>query len=180
MPVQHAPAPIKQQAGTGDRDQRFPHHLHNTHPPPGIQFLTCHQVVFDGESSRLTLLPAEGSDNPHPRKGLGGPGIDLFPLLADHAKLRANSVNPGPMRHKDGWQEDNRPQQHRPVDPSQDCQTADQLNDGPPGIEQHPEDQFPDAPSILTQNRGDATRTNFLDPMQWQTNRVLKNLAAQI
>jgi hypothetical protein len=103
----------KEQAGAGQWNQRLPHHLYRSHPPPGVQLLAGHEVVLGRESGGLTLLPAKGPNDPHAGERLGRAGVYLLALLADDAELRADVVDPRSVREVHRRQENERPDQQR-------------------------------------------------------------------
>ena len=58
------------------------------------------------------------------------------------------------------------PTQQRPIDPRQDRQAAEELDDRPPRIEQHAEHQFAHGAAVFAQDGRHAAGADFLHAMQ--------------
>ncbi len=158
--------PNRSRAPDAAGQEQIPDDLDDPGPQPGEKFLANHQVVFADEAGRFPPLAAEGPDDSHPAKRLGRLGVDLLPLLAHVAVQRPEPPVPEPIRDRDRGRQEDRTDQEAPIDPGQDGQPAQQLDDRSPGVEQHAEDQLADSPGIFPEQTRDPSRLELIDPVQ--------------
>ena len=68
------------------------------------------------------------------------------------------------------------PEQQPPVDKRQDDQAAEQLDDRPPGVVEHGEDQVGDAAGVFAEDRRDAAGFQLVHAMQRQSHGMVEDL----
>ena len=88
-------------------------------------------VELEGETITITAEVAQQIGEP----------VDLLAPRADVAVLRPNAVDPRAVRDENERHDEHPAQQKPPVDPGQHAQAAHELNDRPPGVVEHAEDQ---------------------------------------
>ena len=69
------------------------------------------------------------------------------------------------------------PEQQPPVDPGQHDEPAGELDDRPPGVVEHAEDQLADPAGVLAEQARGPARLELVDPVQRQPDRVLEDPA---
>src|SRR5919112_1526279 len=127
------------------------------------------------ESGRLAALTTEGADDPHAAEDLGRPRVDLLPTLADVAEERPELHVPEPVREDYPGRQADPPQHQPPVEQGQRDPPAGELNDRPPGVVQHAEDQLSDPAGVLADEARTSPRIAPTDPVQRRPGRVLED-----
>ena len=132
----------------------------------------AHQVALAHEPGRLALLASEGADHSHAAEDLGGLAVDLLALLADIAMERPDSAVPEQVGVIDSGHQAKSTEKEPPIHPGQYDKAAEELNHGPPGVKKHAEDEFADAPCVLSQETGCAPGLELVDPMKGKPHGV--------
>ena len=117
----------------------------------------------------------KAADHPHPAERLGGPGVDLLALLADVAIERPEPPVPEPVGQDRPGSQGQGPEQEPPVTQARIDQAADELDDRPPGVVEHAEDQLADAAGVLAEQARRAPGLELVDPVQREPGRVLED-----
>ena len=139
-----------------DRPERFRCRASTTRPQISWRAM---RWLLRGELAGLGALAGEAADDAHAAEGLGGVAVDVLAAGPDVAVQRADAADPGAMREIHDRQQQQRPEQQPPIDPGQDDQAAEQLDDRPPGVVEHGEDQLGDAAGVFAEDAGHAAAT---------------------
>jgi hypothetical protein len=158
-----------------ERDEDLPEDLEPARPPPGADLLSRHEVAAGGEAGVLGGLAREAADDAHAREDLGALGVEPLPRGADVAVHGADAPDPCAVAEPDDGQEDERRDEHAPVDEREDDERARELRDRAPRVVDEREDQVADAARVLAQHARGAARLDRLDPVQRQMSRVVED-----
>ena len=145
---------------------------------PGVQLLSGHEVVVAGEARRLAALSAEGAHHAHAAERFGGVGVDVLSRSAGVTVQRANPTDPSSMREIDSGEQDDRSQQQPPINHREDDEAARELDQRPPGVVEHAEDQVSHGARIFAQQTDHPARLQLIHAVQGQSHSVRKNTSA--
>ena len=176
--LEHLRAAVDEEGNRGQRNQHFPDELDQPRPPPDEQLLADHQVVAGDEAVGFAPLAAVGPHDAHAAERFGRLAVDVLPLRADVAIERPDAVDPGAMAHIDGRNEQEAEEGHPPIDPGEHDQAADQLQDRPPRVVEHAEDQLRHAAGIVAQEARRPARLELIHAVQRQPHGVGEDAAA--
>ena len=87
-------------------------------------------------------------------------------LLNAKTVLGPNTTDPRTVCHVDKRKNNHCAEQQLRVNPRQDTETADELDDSPPGVVQHSEDQLTHAAGILPKNACRTAGFELMDAIQ--------------
>ena len=89
-------------------------------------------------------------------------------------KIGADAIDPRFVCEPHTGQQRDRAEEQSPIDRREDDQRAGELNDRPPRVVEHREDQIRHAAGVFAEDRGDAAGLQFVDALQRQTGRRVR------
>jgi hypothetical protein len=136
-------------------------------------------VAIASVSHRLRALPAEASDYADPGKHLGDVRVDAAAQEADVPPDRAHPSDPQAMRDVHQRKQEHGDGHGPPLDESQRHHRSEQLDERPPGLEDHHAEQAGRAAHVVAQEARQSARLIGAQAMQRQPDGPGENVPAQ-